>query len=84
MLTGPVTILQWSFVRDDQPRRDTCLQIALAIRDEVLDLERAGVKIIQIDEAALRGVRAYRFSPARRAGKALAVRMRWLMRFQLR
>jgi 5-methyltetrahydropteroyltriglutamate--homocysteine methyltransferase len=54
MLTGPVTILQWSFVRDDQPRRDTCLQIALAIRDEVMDLEQAGVKIIQIDEAALR------------------------------
>jgi 5-methyltetrahydropteroyltriglutamate--homocysteine methyltransferase len=54
MLTGPVTILQWSFVRDDQPRRDTCFQIALAIRDEVMDLERAGVKIIQIDEAALR------------------------------
>jgi 5-methyltetrahydropteroyltriglutamate--homocysteine methyltransferase len=54
MLTGPVTILQWSFVRDDQPRRDTCRQIALAIRDEVLDLERAGVKIVQIDEAALR------------------------------
>jgi len=54
MLTGPVTILQWSFVRDDQPREQTCRQIALAIRDEVLDLERAGVKIIQIDEAALR------------------------------
>ncbi len=54
MLTGPVTILQWSFVRDDQPRRDTCLQIALAIRDEVMDLEKAGVRIIQIDEAALR------------------------------
>jgi len=54
MLTGPVTILQWSFVRDDQPRRDTCMQIALAIRDEVMDLEKAGVKIIQIDEAALR------------------------------
>jgi 5-methyltetrahydropteroyltriglutamate--homocysteine methyltransferase len=54
MLTGPVTILQWSFVRDDQPRRDSCWQIALAIRDEVMDLERAGVKIIQIDEAALR------------------------------
>jgi 5-methyltetrahydropteroyltriglutamate--homocysteine methyltransferase len=54
MLTGPVTILQWSFVRDDQPRRDTCLQLALAIRDEVLDLERAGCKIIQIDEPALR------------------------------
>jgi 5-methyltetrahydropteroyltriglutamate--homocysteine methyltransferase len=54
MLTGPVTILQWSFVRDDQPREVTCRQIALAIRDEVLDLEVAGVKIIQIDEAALR------------------------------
>jgi len=54
MLTGPVTILQWSFVRDDQPRAETCRQIALAIRDEVMDLERAGVKIIQIDEAALR------------------------------
>jgi 5-methyltetrahydropteroyltriglutamate--homocysteine methyltransferase len=54
MLTGPVTILQWSFVRDDQPRRDTCFQVALAIRDEVMDLEKAGVQIIQIDEAALR------------------------------
>jgi 5-methyltetrahydropteroyltriglutamate--homocysteine methyltransferase len=54
MLTGPVTILQWSFVRDDQARSETCRQIALAIRDEVLDLEKAGVKIIQIDEAALR------------------------------
>jgi 5-methyltetrahydropteroyltriglutamate--homocysteine methyltransferase len=54
MLTGPVTILQWSFVRDDQPRSDTCRQIALAIRDEVGDLESAGIKIIQIDEAALR------------------------------
>ncbi|MDB5714942.1 MAG: 5-methyltetrahydropteroyltriglutamate--homocysteine S-methyltransferase [Sphingomonadales bacterium] len=54
MLTGPVTILQWSFVRDDQPRSDSCRQIALAIRDEVVDLEMAGAKIIQIDEAALR------------------------------
>ncbi|MBI4023688.1 MAG: 5-methyltetrahydropteroyltriglutamate--homocysteine S-methyltransferase [Verrucomicrobia bacterium] len=54
MLTGPVTILQWSFVRDDQPRRETCRQIALAIRDEVLDLEKAGIGIIQIDEPALR------------------------------
>ena len=54
MLTGPVTILQWSFVRDDQPRRDTAMQIALAIRDEVLDLERAGLHIIQIDEPAFR------------------------------
>jgi 5-methyltetrahydropteroyltriglutamate--homocysteine methyltransferase len=54
MLTGPVTILQWSFVRDDQPRQETCRQIALAIRDEVLDLEAAGLGIIQIDEPALR------------------------------
>lgn len=54
MLTGPVTMLNWSFVRDDQPRKDTALQLALAIRGEVLDLEKAGVKIIQIDEAALR------------------------------
>jgi 5-methyltetrahydropteroyltriglutamate--homocysteine methyltransferase len=54
MLTGPVTILQWSFVRDDQPRRETCAQIALAIADEVADLEAAGAAIIQVDEAALR------------------------------
>ncbi|MGC4190010.1 MAG: 5-methyltetrahydropteroyltriglutamate--homocysteine S-methyltransferase [Thermomicrobiales bacterium] len=54
MLTGPVTILNWSFVRDDQPREVTCKQIALAIRDEVSDLEAAGIAIIQIDEAALR------------------------------
>ncbi|MBV7439867.1 5-methyltetrahydropteroyltriglutamate--homocysteine S-methyltransferase [Weeksellaceae bacterium TAE3-ERU29] len=54
MLTGPVTILQWSFVRDDQPRSATCTQIALAIRDEVVDLEKAGIKVIQIDEPAIR------------------------------
>jgi len=54
MLTGPVTILNWSFVRDDQTREASCRQIALAIRDEVLDLEAAGCKAIQIDEAALR------------------------------
>ncbi len=54
MLTGPVTILQWSFVRDDQPRAATCLQIALALRDEVQDLEQAGIGIIQIDEPAFR------------------------------
>jgi 5-methyltetrahydropteroyltriglutamate--homocysteine methyltransferase len=54
MLTGPVTILNWSFVRDDQPRNETCRQIAFAIRDEVIDLEAAGAPIIQIDEAALR------------------------------
>ena len=54
MLTGPVTILQWSFVRADQPRSETCRQIALAIRDEVADLEKAGLRIIQIDEPAIR------------------------------
>jgi 5-methyltetrahydropteroyltriglutamate--homocysteine methyltransferase len=54
MLTGPVTMLQWSFVRDDQPRERTCRQLALAIRDETLDLEAAGVQIIQIDEPAIR------------------------------
>ncbi|MBI4063074.1 MAG: 5-methyltetrahydropteroyltriglutamate--homocysteine S-methyltransferase [Elusimicrobia bacterium] len=78
MLTGPVTILQWSFVRNDQPRSTTCRQVALAIRDEVVDLEAAGIKVIQIDEPALReglplrkkdrksylkwGVEAFRFS----------------------
>ncbi|MBU2976410.1 5-methyltetrahydropteroyltriglutamate--homocysteine S-methyltransferase [Zobellia sp. B3R18] len=54
MLTGPVTILQWSFVRNDQPRSETCTQIALAIRDEVVDLEKAGLQVIQIDEPAIR------------------------------
>jgi len=54
MLTGPVTILQWSFVRNDQPRSETAKQIALAIRDEVIDLEAAGIRVIQIDEPALR------------------------------
>ena len=54
MLTGPITILQWSFVRDDQPRAATALQIALAIRDEVTDLEAAGIGIVQIDEPAIR------------------------------
>ncbi len=54
MLTGPVTILNWSFVRDDQSRQKTCQQLALALRDEVCDLEKAGIGIIQIDEAALR------------------------------
>jgi len=54
MLTGPVTILQWSFVRDDQPRAVTAMQIALAIRDEVKDLETAGIRVIQIDEPAIR------------------------------
>jgi 5-methyltetrahydropteroyltriglutamate--homocysteine methyltransferase len=54
MLTGPVTMLQWSFARDDQPRWLTCRQIALALRDEVADLERAGIGVIQIDEPAIR------------------------------
>jgi len=54
MLTGPVTMLQWSFVRDDQPRSETCFQLALAIHDEVLDLEAAGIRVIQIDEPAMR------------------------------
>jgi len=54
MLTGPVTILSWSFVRDDQPHKDTALQIALALRDEVIDLEKSGINIIQIDEPAFR------------------------------
>ncbi|VFQ64224.1 unnamed protein product [Cuscuta campestris] len=54
MLTGPVTILNWSFVRNDQPRFETCYQIALAIKDEVEDLEKANINVIQIDEAALR------------------------------
>nr|WP_245633791.1 5-methyltetrahydropteroyltriglutamate--homocysteine S-methyltransferase [Amycolatopsis jejuensis] len=54
MLTGPVTILAWSFVRDDQPLADTARQVALAIRDEVADLEAAGIRIIQVDEPALR------------------------------
>jgi 5-methyltetrahydropteroyltriglutamate--homocysteine methyltransferase len=65
MLTGPVTILNWSFVRDDMERADVCRQIALAIRDEVRDLEAAGARVIQIDEAALReGL------PLRRADRA--------------
>ena len=54
MLSGPITMLQWSFVRDDQPRATTALQLALALRDEVCDLERAGIGMIQIDEPALR------------------------------
>jgi 5-methyltetrahydropteroyltriglutamate--homocysteine methyltransferase len=54
MLTGPITILQWSFVRDDQPRAETCRQIALALRDEVSDLEAGGIGMVQVDEAAIR------------------------------
>ena len=54
MLTGPVTMMQWSFVRDDIPRSEVTKQIALALNDEVLDLEKAGIKVIQIDEPALR------------------------------
>jgi 5-methyltetrahydropteroyltriglutamate--homocysteine methyltransferase len=70
MLTGPVTILNWSFVRDDQPRAETCRQIALAIRDEVEDLDQAGIQVIQVDEPALReGV------PLRKAEQADYLRM---------
>jgi len=54
MLTGPITMLRWSFVRDDQPERDTADQLALAIRDELVDLQAAGISIIQVDEPALR------------------------------
>ncbi len=54
MLTGPVTMLEWSFVRDDQPHSQTCEQLALAIRDEVADLEKAGISIIHVDEPAIR------------------------------
>lgn len=54
MLTGPVTILQWSFVRNDIPRSTVCKQIGVALSDEVLDLEKAGIKVIQIDEPAIR------------------------------
>lgn len=54
MLTGPITCLQWSFVRTDQPRKQTALQLALAIRDEVVDLESAGIRVIQVDEPAIR------------------------------
>ncbi|MGV9834151.1 5-methyltetrahydropteroyltriglutamate--homocysteine S-methyltransferase [Nocardia niigatensis] len=65
MLTGPVTILAWSYIRDDQPLADTALQIALAIRDETVDLEAAGIAIIQVDEPALREL-----LPLRRADQA--------------
>ncbi|WP_026928759.1 5-methyltetrahydropteroyltriglutamate--homocysteine S-methyltransferase [Glycomyces tenuis] len=65
MLTGPVTILAWSFVRDDQPLADTAEQVALALRDEVADLEAAGTAIIQVDEPALREL-----LPLRRDGRA--------------
>ncbi|MGH8279011.1 MAG: 5-methyltetrahydropteroyltriglutamate--homocysteine S-methyltransferase [Gammaproteobacteria bacterium] len=63
MLTGPVTMTQWSFVRDDLPRASVCRQIALALRDEVQDLEAAGIEFIQIDEPAFREA-----LPLRRAG----------------
>ncbi|HEX2052798.1 MAG TPA: 5-methyltetrahydropteroyltriglutamate--homocysteine S-methyltransferase [Actinomycetota bacterium] len=66
MLTGPVTMLVWSFVRDDQPWEDTCIQLALAIRDEVNDLEAAGFHVIQVDEAALREGMPLRADRARR------------------
>src|SRR5690625_7835221 len=65
MLTGPITMLGWSFVRDDQPLEATARQLALALRDEVLDLESAGARVIQIDEPALR-----ERLPLRQAGRA--------------
>ena len=65
MLTGPVTILAWSFVRDDQPLAETADQVALALRDEIADLEDAGIGIIQVDEPALREL-----LPLRRADRS--------------
>jgi 5-methyltetrahydropteroyltriglutamate--homocysteine methyltransferase len=65
MLTGPVTMLAWSFVRDDQPLADTARQVALALRDEVADLEQAGIAVIQVDEPALRET-----LPLRKQGRA--------------
>ncbi|TDD72771.1 5-methyltetrahydropteroyltriglutamate--homocysteine S-methyltransferase [Actinomadura darangshiensis] len=65
MLTGPVTMLAWSFVRDDQPLADTARQVALALRDEIADLEAAGIRVIQVDEPALREL-----LPLRDAGRA--------------
>src|SRR4029453_19530937 len=65
MLTGPVTMLKWSFERDDQPREVTARQLALAIRDELADLEAAGIGVIQVDEPALREA-----LPLRRARRA--------------
>ncbi|MFC8564745.1 5-methyltetrahydropteroyltriglutamate--homocysteine S-methyltransferase [Streptomyces sp. NPDC057245] len=65
MLTGPVTMLAWSFVRDDQPLADTARQVALALREEVADLETAGTRVIQVDEPALRET-----LPLRAAGRA--------------
>ena len=67
MLTGPVTILAWSFVRDDQPLGDTAAQVGLALRDEVTDLEAAGIRIVQVDEPALRRAAAPARGRARRA-----------------
>jgi 5-methyltetrahydropteroyltriglutamate--homocysteine methyltransferase len=64
MLTGPVTMLAWSFVRDDQPLSETARQVALALRDEVADLEAAGISIIQVDEPAIREL-----LPLREAGQ---------------
>lgn len=69
MLTGPVTMLAWSFVRDDQPLGDTARQVALALRDEVDDLESAGISVIQVDEPALRETLPLRASrPSRLPG----------------
>ena len=70
MLTGPVTILAWSFVRDDQPLADTANQVALAIRDETVDLQAAGIAVIQVDEPALRELLPLRRA---RSGRLLAL-----------
>ncbi|MCT2587886.1 5-methyltetrahydropteroyltriglutamate--homocysteine S-methyltransferase [Actinophytocola gossypii] len=72
MLTGPVTILAWSFVRDDQPLADTARQVALALRDEIADLESAGIGVVQVDEPALRELLPLRTS-ARKSYLAWAV-----------
>lgn len=77
MLTGPVTILNWSFVRDDQPRSETCYQIALAIRDEVDDLQKAGIGMIQVDEAAFKEGYPLR-SRARPAYEKFALESFWI------
>jgi 5-methyltetrahydropteroyltriglutamate--homocysteine methyltransferase len=77
MLTGPVTMLAWSFVRDDQPLSDTARQVALAVRDEIADLEAAGISIIQVDEPALRELLPLR-QASREAYLDWAVRAFWL------
>ena len=77
MLTGPVTILAWSFVRDDQPLGDTADQVALALRDEVSDLEAAGIRIVQVDEPALRELLPLRARTARSTWTGRSPRSGW-------